>query len=47
MFGGVKIFFYDRETIAEEFANAGLFEVTGVNENYPFYIIKCRRSNQQ
>jgi SAM-dependent methyltransferase len=47
MFGGVKIFFYDRETIAEEFANAGLFEVTGVIENYPFYIIKCRRSNQK
>lgn len=44
MFGGVKIFFYDRETIEEEFAIAGLFEVTEVTENYPFYIIKCRRS---
>ena len=26
MFSGVKIFFYDKETI-EEFGNAGLFEV--------------------
>jgi len=43
MFGGVKIFFYDKETIEEEFGNAGLFEVTVVNENYPFYIIKCKR----
>lgn len=44
MFGGVKIFFYDRETIDEEFGIAGLFEVTEVTENYPFYLIKCRRS---
>lgn len=44
MFGGVKIFFYDRETIEEEFGNAGLFEVTEVTENYPFYLIKCGKS---
>ena len=44
MFGGVKIFFYDRETIKEEFENAGLFEVTEVTENYPFYLIKCRKN---
>ena len=44
MFGGVKIFFYDRDTITEEFGNAGLFEVTEVTENYPFYLIKCRKS---
>lgn len=45
MFGGVKIFFYDRETIDEEFGTAGLFEVTEVAENFPFYLIKCRRTN--
>ena len=39
MFGGVKIFFYDRENIEEEFGSAGLFEVTDVTENYPFYLI--------
>lgn len=44
MFGGVKIFFYDKESIEEEFGNAGLFEVTEVTENYPFHLIKCRKS---
>ncbi|WP_153800925.1 class I SAM-dependent methyltransferase [Foetidibacter luteolus] len=43
MFGGVKIFFYDRETIQEEFGNTGLFEVTLVTENYPFHLIKCKK----
>lgn len=45
MFGGVKIFFYDRETIEEEFGNVGLFEVTEVAENYPFHLIKCKRNS--
>lgn len=45
MFGGVNIFFYDKETIEEEFGKAGLFDVTEVVENYPFYIIKCRKSS--
>lgn len=44
MFGGVRIFFYDKETIDQEFASTGLFEVTEVTENYPFYIIKCRKN---
>jgi hypothetical protein len=44
MFGGVKIFFYDKETIDEEFRSAGLFEVTEVTENYPSYLIKCRKN---
>ena len=43
MFGGVTIFFYDKESIAEEFGKAGLFDITEVAENYPFYIIKCRK----
>ncbi len=43
MFGGVKMFFYDRGTIQEEFAQAGLFEITEVTENYPFYLIKCKK----
>jgi SAM-dependent methyltransferase len=41
MFGGVNIFFYDLQSIAEEFSKYGLFEVTDVKENYPFYMIKC------
>ncbi len=44
MFGGVKIFFYDKETIEEEFGIAGLFEVSEVTEYYPFYLIKCRKT---
>lgn len=45
MFGGVKIFFYDQQSIEEEFGNAGLFEVIEVTENYPFYLIKCGKRN--
>lgn len=44
MFGGVKIFFYDSETIAEEFDKFGLIEVTEVIENYPFHLIKCKKN---
>lgn len=44
MFGGVKIFFYDEETIQNEFEKAGLFEVYEVNENYPFHLIKCKKT---
>lgn len=43
MFGGVKIFFYDEETIEEEFGDAGLLETTVVDENYPFYLIRCKK----
>lgn len=46
MFGGVKMFFYDRETIQEEFGQAGLVEVTEVIENYPFYLIKCSKQQK-
>lgn len=46
MFGGVKIFFYDKESVAEEFGNSGLFEITEVEENYPFYLISCKKSIQ-
>lgn len=30
MFGGVKIFFYDKQSIETEFGKYGLFEVTEV-----------------
>lgn len=43
MFGGVNMFFYDRESIHAEFDQAGLFEITAVTENYPFFLIKCRK----
>lgn len=41
-FGGVKMFFHDRESISEEFGNAGLSEISEVIENYPFFLIKCK-----
>ena len=44
MFGGVKIFFYDKQSIEAEFDQFGLFEVNEVTENYPFHLIKCRKS---
>jgi SAM-dependent methyltransferase len=42
---GVKMFFYDRASIHDEFGKAGLFEITEVQENFPFYLIKCRKGN--
>ena len=45
MFSGVKMFFYDKETIEEEFGKLGLFKITEVTENYPFYLIKCKKNN--
>ena len=47
MFGGVQLFFYDHETIAEEFGKSGLFEITEVSENYPFYLIKCKKNTTE
>lgn len=42
-FGGAKLFFYDMKTITEEFGEYGLFEIKEVEENYPFYVITCRK----
>lgn len=44
MFGGVKMYFYDRDAIQAEFGQAGLFEITEITENYPFFLIKCRKN---
>lgn len=43
MFGGVRLFFYDKASIQEEFAEVGCFEVVEVNENYPFFLIQCKK----
>lgn len=43
MFGGVQLFFYDRASIHAEFDGAGLFEISEVTENYPFFLIKCKK----
>jgi SAM-dependent methyltransferase len=45
VFDGVRMFFYDRESIVAEFGQTGLFEITEINESYPFFLIKCRKGN--
>lgn len=44
VFDGVQLFFYDRESINAEFGEAGLFEITEVEENQPFFLIKCKKA---
>lgn len=46
MFGGVKMFFYDRISIAAEFSAFGLTEVQEITENYPFFLIECRKTHR-
>lgn len=43
IFEGANIYFYDRESIGAEFGKAGLFEVSEITENFPFYMIKCKK----
>lgn len=47
IFDGVKMFFYDRESITSEFTGACLFEITEINESQPFFLIKCKKGDQQ
>ncbi len=43
VFGAVKMYFYDRETIEKDFANLGLIAIEEVNDIYPFYLITCKK----
>lgn len=45
MFGGVRMYFYDEAAIHAEFDAYGLFDISTVTENYPFYLIKCRKNH--
>jgi 2-polyprenyl-3-methyl-5-hydroxy-6-metoxy-1,4-benzoquinol methylase len=47
LFGGLKMFFYDLDTIQEEFGKVGLFEITDVLDIYPFYLIKCQKNKMK
>ncbi len=42
IFDGAKIFFYDRGSVEAEFSNAGLVEITEINESQPFFLITCK-----
>lgn len=46
IFDGVNMFFYDRESINAEFGKAGLFEIEEVTENFPFFLIKCKKGQE-
>jgi SAM-dependent methyltransferase len=40
---GAKIYFYDREVINNDFEAFGLIDIVEVVENFPFYMIICRK----
>ncbi len=42
-FGGVNVFFYDEKSVEKEFGNYGLVQIEKILENYPFYLIKCKK----
>jgi len=42
-FGGVKLYFYDEDSIQKEFGKFGLLNIQEIKENYPFYIIICQK----
>lgn len=46
IFDGVKMYFYDGESIHDEFDRAGLFEITEISESQPFFLIKCKKGNK-
>ena len=43
-FGGVSMFFYDRETIREAFGSYGLNDITTITERLPLYAISCDKT---
>jgi SAM-dependent methyltransferase len=46
MFGGVKMFFYNRESISAEFGKYGLLDIKEVTENFPFFLIICKKDGK-
>lgn len=43
IFDGVKMYFYDKQAIHAEFDQFGLFEITELDESFPFFMIKCKK----
>jgi 2-polyprenyl-3-methyl-5-hydroxy-6-metoxy-1,4-benzoquinol methylase len=43
IFDGVQMFFYDKELVQNEFGKFGLFEIMELDENFPFFMIKCKK----
>lgn len=44
---GAALYFYDRQSIEAEFSSAGLLEVREVEENFPFFLIICKKGNSR
>lgn len=44
IFEGVKMFFYDKESVHKEFDKFGLFEIIELDESFPFFFIKCKKT---
>ena len=44
IFEGIKMFFYDKASIREEFGPFGLIEIIEIEESFPFFFIKCHKS---
>lgn len=44
IFEGVQMYFYDRHSIEAEFGNYGLFDLVEIEENQPFFLIKCQKT---
>lgn len=43
---GAQLFYYDSESVINEFEKFGLIEVIEVEENQPMYWIKCQKNSQ-
>ena len=43
IFEGVNMFFYGRQSIHAEFDPAGLSSITGIQENFPFFMVICKK----
>ena len=44
VFEGVNMFFYDLESIQDEFGKYGMVEVQEVMDVYPFYLVYCKKA---
>lgn len=47
VFQGIHMYFYDLESIENEFGQYGLFEVSKVELSYPFFMVKCKKHSHK
>ena len=40
---GIEMYFYDRDSIRDEFGEYGLIDTIEVDEKFPFFMVTCRR----